>query len=171
MTSRGEPKLADFGISKVKYKLSEGSKTLIEFASKPFSPPADDSQSGYGRDVFGFGSVLLWTLAHKKVETYTDFDAALDSLDADPKLIDLIGRCVSLDEQDRPRNAVQLLAETGKRFRREGRSNGSGSAAYFYSRRVEPFQGSLKLQVLLTVTFPHTWKRVWAMALRFAFWS
>jgi hypothetical protein len=120
VTDDGVPKLADFGISKVKYKIAEESGTLYDFSSKPFSPPESESHSSYSRDVFGYGVVLLSALANHKVEDYPDFDPALDTVDASPALLDVIGRCVSLDVAERPRNAVEVLGllESLQRARR-----------------------------------------------------
>jgi len=58
----GKPKLADFGISKLKGFL-QPSVTLREFVSRPFTPPEEDDGSyTYTRDVFSFfaGSPALY---------------------------------------------------------------------------------------------------------------
>ncbi|WP_183155214.1 serine/threonine-protein kinase [Mycobacterium kansasii] len=113
ITEGGRPKLTDFGISKVKYKMAEGSDTLAGASSKPFTPPTDDYESEERRDIFGFGVLMLWALAHSEVavKEYSDFDTALDCLDAAPELVRLITQCVSFDQHERPANAVQLLTE------------------------------------------------------------
>jgi eukaryotic-like serine/threonine-protein kinase len=43
----GTPKLADFGISKMKSTLSRSSGTVAEFVSRPYAPPEDASTSGF----------------------------------------------------------------------------------------------------------------------------
>ncbi len=113
MTDDGRPKLTDFGISKLKYKMAEGGDTLAGASSKPFAPPTDDDESEERRDVFSFGVLMLWALAHAEMEVkdYSDFDAALECIDAAPELVRLIARCINFDQHERPANAVQLLTE------------------------------------------------------------
>jgi len=57
LTRDGVPKLADFGIAKIKNNLTESSATTIDFLSRPFSPPELDRT--FSRDVFGFGVLTL----------------------------------------------------------------------------------------------------------------
>jgi serine/threonine protein kinase len=110
MTADGQPKLTDFGISKAKHAI-DGTHTLVGAFSRPFTPPHDDYETPERRDVFGFGVLLLWALTYGQVvlKDYSDFDAALESVDAAPTLIDLVGQCVSLDHHERPVSAVELL--------------------------------------------------------------
>ena len=50
---QGQPKVCDFGISKIRNFLAPG-VTLAQFASMPFAPPElDDGTHSYSRDVFG----------------------------------------------------------------------------------------------------------------------
>lgn len=107
----GSPKLTDFGISKVKDKLSERGLTVGDFISRPFSPPEIQHTSSYSRDVFAFGALLLWCLAEVPVRDYTDFGEALDDIDASRELIDLVASCVELEETSRPRNAAEVLVK------------------------------------------------------------
>lgn len=59
LDSAGTPKLADFGISKLKTWLEPG-VTLNEFASRPFCPPEpNDGSFEYSRDVFAFAAVTI----------------------------------------------------------------------------------------------------------------
>jgi hypothetical protein len=113
MTDDGRPKLADFGISKVKYKIAEGGHTLADRYSKLFAPPTDDDKSEERRDVFSFGVLMLWALAYADMEVkdYSDFDAALSRINAVPEVVRLIARCISFDQNERPATALQLLTE------------------------------------------------------------
>lgn len=109
VTDDGTPKLADFGISKIKTSLSEGGHTLAAYSSRPYAPPEAESKSSFSRDVFAFGVFLLACLTKGPIEGYEDFAPALDALEADLELIDLVESCVSLDPSDRPRSAPELL--------------------------------------------------------------
>lgn len=111
MSDVGVPKLTDFGISKVRYQI-DGHHTLVGASSKPFTPPLDDSASGERRDVFSFGVLMLWALTYGEIDVqdYSDFDTALESLDATPELVNLLGQCISFDQHERPASAVELLA-------------------------------------------------------------
>jgi len=104
------PKLTDFGISKVKSKLIETGPTVRDFVSRPFAPPEGESTSGFSRDVFGMGTLMMWCLADVPVRDYTDFPDALNSIDASPKLVDLIASCTALEVTERPRHAPEVLA-------------------------------------------------------------
>ena len=115
----GTPKLADFGISKILRSLSDADHTLAHFSSRPYAPPDAESKSSYSRDVFAFGVLLLACLTEKFVEDYEDFAAALDTLEADFELLDLIESCVSLHPSDRPRNASELLLKVQSIQRRQ----------------------------------------------------
>lgn len=109
VSNAGTPKLADFGISKIKSSLSSGSKTLAAYTSHPYAPPEAESKSSFSRDVFAFGVFVLVCLTGDAIEGYEDFPSALDTLEGDLEFIDLIESCVSLDPADRPRSAPELL--------------------------------------------------------------
>lgn len=111
VTPEGYPKLADFGISKLKSSLTASPHTAAEFLSRPFSPPEKDSTSAFSRDVFGFGVLMLDCLSPEDIKDYPDIEKALASLDVSRELEDLIGACVSLRPEDRPRDATVLHAQ------------------------------------------------------------
>ncbi len=70
--SDGQPKLADFGISKLKRDLQPGI-TLADFASRPFTPPEyDDGSYSYTRDVFSLGVAVLNCLTNVKLDDYNN---------------------------------------------------------------------------------------------------
>ena len=68
--TNGSPRLADFGISKLKRDL-QPRVTLQHFASQPFSPPeADIGERLYSRDVFGFAALTTWALSETPPSDY-----------------------------------------------------------------------------------------------------
>ncbi|MGE0304265.1 MAG: AAA domain-containing protein [Acidimicrobiia bacterium] len=103
------PKLADFGISKIKSDLTASSHTTIDFMSRPYSPPEQDST--YSRDVFGFGVLLLGAISHVHMRDYPDIERALAEVDIPADVEDLLRRCVSLTPEQRPRTGVVLFEE------------------------------------------------------------
>ncbi|MEQ9371057.1 MAG: protein kinase [Coleofasciculus chthonoplastes F3-SA18-01] len=73
----GKPKIADFGISKLKRYL-QPSVTLREFVSRPFTPPEEDNGSyTYTRDVFSFGVLLLKCLTTVELIDYDSINHAI----------------------------------------------------------------------------------------------
>jgi len=107
LTLDGVPKLADFGIAKIKNDLTESSETTIDFKSRPFSPPELDST--FSRDVFGFGVLTLAAITGHEMLDYPDIEMALGKADLPRELHDLLGKCVNLSPVNRPYNAVVLL--------------------------------------------------------------
>ncbi|MEQ8995593.1 MAG: AAA domain-containing protein [Coleofasciculus sp. B1-GNL1-01] len=109
--SDGKPKLADFGISKLKSYL-QPRVTLREFVSRPFTPPEEDDGSyTYTRDVFSFGVLVLKCLTTVELVNYDSINHAIAALNAPKSIIDIIERAVSLDPAERQPNAEVLLAE------------------------------------------------------------
>lgn len=109
--SDGKPKLADFGISKLKSYL-QPSVTLREFVSRPFTPPEEDDGSyTYTRDVFSFGVLVLKCLTTVELVNYDSINHAIAALNAPESIIDIIERAVSHYPAERPQNAEVLLAQ------------------------------------------------------------
>ena len=105
------PKLGDFGISHIKTTLAtDGQGTLADFASRPFAPPERDAGARFDRDVWGFAVLALASLSDVPLVDYPDIDRALKDLDADPEIIDILAKCVHRDPEQRPPNALALLA-------------------------------------------------------------
>jgi serine/threonine protein kinase len=119
ITEDGTPKIADFGISKIKTSLVESEHTLANYSSLPYAPPESESKSSFSRDVFGFGVFVLACLSPSPIEDYDDFPAALDELEADMELVDMLERCVSLSVTERPRTAPELLLRLEAYLRRK----------------------------------------------------
>ena len=113
----GTPKLADFGIAKLKTEFQPG-LTLADFQTRPFAPPEfDNGDYSYTRDVYGYG--VLCVLSLTQVDPFTEqyrkdpYQALADALDAldVPERIDAFLRaCVSDDPEERPRNAAVALS-------------------------------------------------------------
>lgn len=103
------PKLADFGIAKIKNDLTLSPHTTVDFMSRPYSPPEIDST--FSRDVFGIGALLIGCISGRHLVDYPDIGVALDTLDVPGPLTDLLGRCTSMSPDQRPKNGLILLEE------------------------------------------------------------
>jgi hypothetical protein len=109
--SFGVPKLADFGISKIKAWLTPG-LTLNEFASVPFSPPElDEGVHTYTRDVFGFAALALQCLSATRLGTHADLFLWLDNCDLPDGVHAILSRALSRDPSARQYNASVLASE------------------------------------------------------------
>lgn len=107
----GLPKLADFGIAKIKQWIDPG-KTLQDWVSRPFSPPEwDDGSFTYTRDVYGFATIVLYCLTEVPLKTYDDLDRAREGLDAPDEVLAILQRCLSKNPHERYQNAIVLLDE------------------------------------------------------------
>lgn len=103
------PKLADFGIAKIKNDLTLSPHTTIDFMSRPYSPPEKDST--FSRDVFGIGALFIGCISGHQLVDYPDINVALDDMDIPSSLADLLNRCVSLSPDKRPKNGLILFEE------------------------------------------------------------
>jgi serine/threonine protein kinase len=111
LSESGVPKLADFGISKLKKYLSPG-VTLAEFTSRPFCPPEfDDGSFTYTRDVFGFATTTLSLLTDVELYTYEDVYRALEEFDCPPEVADVMANALSDCPDKRPLNAAVLFSQ------------------------------------------------------------
>lgn len=108
--SSGVPKLADFGISKLKSHLASDG-TVLAWQSAPYAPPDQSSQSNYSRDVFGFAVLAINSVSDRPAAEYSEIQVALNEVDAHPSILQLLERCVSLEPAERPANASVLAAE------------------------------------------------------------
>lgn len=82
--SAGTPKLADFGISKIRTLIQPG-LTLNQFASRPYAPREDDDGTyTYTRDVYAYAALVLSCMTPLRLVTYEDLDRALDQVDVPP---------------------------------------------------------------------------------------
>ena len=110
----GKPKLADFGIAKLKLWI-EPSHTLQDWVSRPFSPHEwDDGSYTYTRDVFGFATIVLYCLSDIPLRTYDDLPPALSSVEAPDEVVAVLRRCLSKEPEERYSNAIVLLETLDK---------------------------------------------------------
>jgi serine/threonine protein kinase len=109
--ARGLPKLADFGIAKLRTLLQPG-VTLFDFGSKPFTPPTDEDEAySFTRDVYGFGVVVLDCLTDIQMREREDVEKALAKFNAPSEICNIIERAVSMDRFQRHQTADILLAD------------------------------------------------------------
>ncbi|WJK40487.1 AAA domain-containing protein [Solwaraspora sp. WMMA2056] len=105
----GEVKLADFGIAKIRSKMTDPDRTVSGFRSGLYAPPEMDDSVPYVRDIFAFGVLAVKVLASREVASYADLEPALNSLVVVPNEIrDVLWNCVALDRSDRFKNAAVL---------------------------------------------------------------
>ena len=112
MTPDGVPKVADFGIAKLKRLLDPGF-TLAQFMSEPYAPPDHDhGEFSETRDVFSFAVLAVRCLTGQKPRTHAEVRTLLeDQLAAPPEAIALLRRCLHPAIDQRPRSGGVLLAE------------------------------------------------------------
>lgn len=111
LMSAARPKLADFGIAALKTALPATSDTLVEFMSRPFSPPERSSSAEYDRDVFGFGVLVIACLSDEPILDYPDLEPALKRITVPDPVRLLLSRCISFEPTTRPQNGLVLVAE------------------------------------------------------------
>lgn len=106
----GQPKLADFGIAKIKEWVAP-SVTLAEFQTRPYCPQEyDDGSFTYSRDVFAAAVSLMECFTGITPRTYDDIPRLVGQLDATLGLRDLFEMAVAPDPAVRPRTASDFLA-------------------------------------------------------------
>jgi hypothetical protein len=103
----GTPKLADFGISKIRSQMVT-ELTLVEHFSRPYAPPDRQGMASASRDVWGFAATALRCLTSGPFDDYPDIPAALADIDVPPRVHELLTQCTSHDPLARPQNAVVL---------------------------------------------------------------
>jgi superfamily I DNA and/or RNA helicase/serine/threonine protein kinase len=107
----GNPKLADFGISKLKTYLSP-TLTLNQFASPPYCPKEiDDGSFSSTRDVFGIAAVFVECLTQQPLTTYEELYSALDRAPLPISIHGVLKRALDASPDKRQQNAAVLLAE------------------------------------------------------------
>ncbi|MFH9687216.1 AAA domain-containing protein [Streptomyces sp. NPDC017413] len=109
LTQGGVPKLADFGIAKIRSKVNAtADATVADFRSSPYSPPERDDLVPYARDVFGFGVLALQILSGGKASDYPHLEEVLRELDLASEIRTVLARCIDFDPRKRPANAAVL---------------------------------------------------------------
>lgn len=114
VTDDGVPKLADFGIAKLKQYLDQ-SVTLRDFCTPPYCPPEpDDGSNQYARDVFSFAALAAYcmeALDGRTIHNYAELRHAVDNLDTTQEIQSLFSKAIDTNPSERPTQAGVLLAE------------------------------------------------------------
>lgn len=114
ITEEGDPKLADFGIAKLKRYLDQA-VTMRDFCTPPFCPPEpDDGTHQYTRDVYAFAALAAYcmeTFDGRPIRTPEEMRHAVENLDTTPEIRALLNRAISPSPEDRPTQAGVLLAD------------------------------------------------------------
>ena len=109
--STGTPKLADFGIAKIKEWIDPG-KTLQDWVSRPYSPREwDDGSFTFTRDVYAFAVVIVACFSDGDLRSYEDVDKAVDVIAVPDSIRTILRRCRSKEPSERFFNASVLRAE------------------------------------------------------------
>ena len=100
----GVVKLADFGIAKIRAKVTDQ-----EHRSGIYAPPEAEDFIPYVRDVFAFGVLAVRMLSAYEIGSFTDLEPALSSLASVPHEVrSVLLTCVALDPGERFQNAAVL---------------------------------------------------------------
>ena len=111
LDASGFPKLADFGISKIKQWLEPGI-TLNAFASVPYCPPEfDDGAFTFTRDVYGFAALATQCLIKDRLTSYEELNVAFENVEFPPEVEAILLKAVSKNPPERQANATVLLIE------------------------------------------------------------
>ncbi len=104
----GYPRLADFGIAKIKQWIEPGA-TLQDWVSRPYCPPEyDDGSFTYTRDVYAFAAIVLRCLTTVDILSYDSFPEALEEFDGPYEIQAILRRCLETDPKRRFENAIAL---------------------------------------------------------------
>lgn len=117
LLDRSGPKLADFGIAKIKDDIRSPAMTFVDAGTRPFRPREDDDGSHtYSRDVHALGVLFLVALSaldpyseKYRSRPYDFLQDALEEADIPAEIDELIRQSVSEDPHDRPENASVFL--------------------------------------------------------------
>jgi len=113
------PKLADFSIAKLKRWREEG-MTLSNFASRPYAPPDQDSESSYSRDLFSFAVLAVRCLTSAPLREHEDVLRTLETVAIPKSVKDVLNTCLG-DPDERPIVAGLLLSALDAIQRERGR--------------------------------------------------
>ncbi|MCZ4103042.1 serine/threonine-protein kinase [Streptomyces sp. H39-C1] len=109
ITADGFLKLADFGIAKIRSKITDPTQTVAAFRSGLYAPPDLDDSVPYIRDVFAFGVLAVQVLSGERAVEYSDLAPVLDGLHGIPhEFRTILQACIALDREDRPENCAVL---------------------------------------------------------------
>lgn len=120
VTDDGVPKLADFGISRLRDSVVYNQVTFMECGTEPFLPPktlpdgrtADPEEAmtyRFDRDVYAFAVLVTQVLAFRQLGDRRDVEAALSEIDPPQAVFDVIEASLSLSSKERPQTAGDVL--------------------------------------------------------------
>ncbi|MBB3810580.1 AAA domain-containing protein [Pseudochelatococcus contaminans] len=106
----GVPKIADFGISKLR-RFLRSEQTVRQFVSPPFTPKeVDDGSGSFTRDVFALATTFLWCASPMPLTTYEEVGAFASTSDMfEPEIRQAILAALADDPDERPATAEELL--------------------------------------------------------------
>ncbi|MBK6870736.1 MAG: protein kinase [Kineosporiaceae bacterium] len=105
------PKLADFGIAKLRDRVDPFGMTLVDWKTRPYAPPDDTFGYEKTRDVWALAVVFIQAMTPLYVADYPDLPARLNEIDVPPQIRTLLGRCIDHEPSSRPANASVLLQD------------------------------------------------------------
>ena len=125
MTSDGQPKLTDFGISRLRGSIVYDGVTFMGGGTAPYLPPEADPEEPmtyrFDRDVYAYAVLVTEALVAagldqedstsvpRELRSRVDVEAALEEIDPPPRVYELLKSSLSLDVQERPPTAGDLL--------------------------------------------------------------
>lgn len=120
ITDEGVPKIADFGISKMRDSVTYDGVTFLGGGTQPYLPPAT-SDTGeevdpeqplshdLSRDVYAFAVVIVEALSGRILSSRQEVEQALAEIDAPPVVLELLDESLSLSRENRPPTAGTVL--------------------------------------------------------------
>jgi len=113
LAENGDPKLADFGISKAYFAnapLLQNGRTFNQHGSAPFTPPEpDDGVYSYTRDTYSWAVLAITCMSGELPGNYGDVKRLLAGLADGPT--DGLAQAIHEDPEQRPKFATILRAE------------------------------------------------------------
>lgn len=104
----GNPKVADFGISKFQ-TYAPGGMTLAAYKSEPYAP-FDDGIGYATRDPYSFAVLALRCFASSEFSTHADVVAALSAFTGPPPVAEILRKALDPDPSARFPSVVELQA-------------------------------------------------------------
>ncbi|PTR25788.1 protein kinase-like protein [Rhodococcus sp. OK519] len=109
ISDAGVPLLADFGIAKIRGEEQTSTHTVAAWHSKPYAPPELNADIRYVRDVYSMGVLLIQCMTEEQLKDPASVERALEAIPVPQDIRKLLGTCISIQPEDRPKNASDLL--------------------------------------------------------------
>lgn len=111
LLNEGIPKLADFGIAKLRAQFDPIGMTLVDAHTRPYVPP--DNTFGYEktRDVWALAVVFIQAMTPHYIGDYPDIPIRLTEIAVPLSIRALLSRCTDLEPSNRPANGSVLLQQ------------------------------------------------------------